>query len=108
MPHKVLLVDDETDIINILKELIELEEFEVLTAGSGEEALAKMMENVIDVVISDEHMPGMPGTELLGIARSQYPDTIRILMTGYANLDMAIRAINDGEIYRFFTKPCNL
>lgn len=60
------------------------------------------------MIISDEKMPGMSGTELLTIARKKYPETIRTILTGHANLKSALRAINEGEVYRFFTKPCNL
>jgi two-component system probable response regulator PhcQ len=62
----------------------------------------------VDVVISDEKMPGMSGSEFLSLVRQEYPDTIRIILTGYGSLESAIRAINEGEIYRLFTKPCNV
>ena len=62
----------------------------------------------IDLIVSDEMMPGMTGTELFEITRKKYPDTYRIILTGYANLESAITAINKGEVYRFLTKPCNL
>jgi len=57
--------------------------------------------------VSDEQMPGMSGSVFLGLVREKYPDTIRIILTGQASLDAAIRAINEGEVYRFLTKPCN-
>jgi len=61
----------------------------------------------VDVVVSDEQMPNMAGSELLGIVRQRHPRTIRILLTGQASLAAAIRAINEGEVYRFLTKPCS-
>ena len=61
----------------------------------------------MDVVVSDENMPGMTGSEFLAVVYEKYPDTIRIILTGHASLDVAIRAINEGQIYRFFTKPWN-
>ena len=61
----------------------------------------------IDVVVSDEQMPGMSGSEFLAIVRKKHPQTVRMILTGQACLEAAIRAINEGEVYRFFTKPCN-
>lgn len=108
MGHKILIVDDEQDIRNILVDVFEREPYDVLSAGSGKEALALIADKPVDVVISDERMPGMSGSELLSIVRKQFPETIRIILTGHASLEAAIRAINEGEIYRFFTKPCNV
>ncbi len=107
MPHKVLIVDDEPEVIDVMRRFLQMEQYDVLTAASGEDALGILAEEVIDVVISDEWMSGMSGSKFLGVVRREYPDTIRILLTGHADLETAIRAINDGEIYRFFTKPCN-
>jgi two-component system, probable response regulator PhcQ len=107
MPHRVLIVDDEPEVIDIMRRFLQMESYAVCTASSAEEALGILADEVIDVVISDEWMSGMSGTKFLGVVRREYPDTIRILLTGHADLDTAIRAINDGEIYRFFTKPCN-
>lgn len=107
MQHRVLVVDDEPQITEVIKTFLESESYEVLAAASAEEALSFLKENSIDVVISDEKMPGMSGTTFLGIVRSEFPDTVRILLTGLTDFDTAINAINIGEIYRFFTKPCN-
>jgi DNA-binding NtrC family response regulator len=107
MPHRVLVVDDEPQIVDVLKSFLESENYEVFAAASAEEALVLLKEHVIDVIISDEAMPGMSGTTFLGIVRSEFPDTVRILLTGLTDFDTAINAINIGEIYRFFTKPCN-
>jgi two-component system probable response regulator PhcQ len=108
MQHKVLIVDDEPTITNLLKDALSNEPYGILSAGSAEEALPILAREQVDVVISDEKMPGMSGTEFLSIVRQKYPDTIRMILTGHASLESAIRAINEGEIYRFFTKPCNL
>jgi len=91
-----------------LQDVLSTEPYELLSAGSAEEALELLETEPVDVVVSDEMMPGMSGSEFLSIVRRQYPDTIRIILTGHANLEMAIRAINEGEIYRFFRKPCNV
>ena len=108
MGRKVLIVDDEPDIRKILVDVFEREPYDVFSVGSGKEALALLAGEPVDVVISDERMPGMNGSELLSIVRKQFPETIRIILTGHASIEAAIRAINEGEIYRFFTKPCNI
>jgi len=108
MKHKVLFIDDDTAIREMMKESFSKEPYTLLTAGSADEALSILSQEPMDVVISDEKMPGMSGSELLAVVRKKYPDTIRMILTGHANLDSAIRAINEGEIYRFFKKPCNM
>ena len=108
MQHTVLIVDDEPTITQLLKDALLNEPYRVLSAGSAEEALSIMAREQVDVVVSDEKMPGMSGSEFLSVVRQKYPDTIRMILTGHASLESAIRAINEGEVYRFFTKPCNL
>jgi DNA-binding NtrC family response regulator len=103
----VLLVDDEPQVTEALKRALRREPFEFLTATSalaGEEVL-KLRQ--IDVVISDEQMPGVSGSEFLSRVRKLYPHTIRMILSGQATLQAAVRAINEGEVYRFFLKPCN-
>ena len=107
MKHKVLIVDDEPNVVKALKRALRREPYEMLSANSGHEALNILRRESADVVISDENMPGMTGSELLAVVYEKYPDTIRIILTGYASLELAIRAINEGQIYRFFTKPWN-
>jgi len=108
MEHKVLIVDDDTALRDMMKEAFAREPYEVIIAGSANEALDLLAQTPVDVVISDEMMPGLSGSEFLAIVRKKYPQTIRMILTGHANLASAIRAINEGEIYRFFTKPCNM
>jgi DNA-binding NtrC family response regulator len=107
MQHKVLFVDDEPSVIKALKRAFHKESYEILTADSAEEALEILERESVDVVVSDEQMPGMTGCELLAIVCKRFPDTIRIILTGHASLEVVIRAINEGQIYRFFTKPWN-
>jgi two-component system probable response regulator PhcQ len=107
MPYRVLFVDDEPHVTEALKRALRKEPYEVLSASSAREALALMKREPVDVVISDERMPGMPGSEFLAVVFQEYPDTVRIILTGHANLDAAVRAINQGHIYRFLTKPVN-
>jgi two-component system, probable response regulator PhcQ len=105
---RILVVDDQRSILDLLREVLSREPYEVVCAGSAEEALQILEHSPADVIISDERMPGMSGTRFLSIARRKYPETIRIILTGYATLEAAIKAINEGEIYRFFRKPCNV
>ena len=108
MKHSILLVDDMPAIRDMLAEAFSMEGYAVKTAGSAEEALKLLSGHPVDVIITDEKMPGMSGSQLLAVARKRYPNTIRMILTGQATLESAIRAINEGEIYRFFTKPCNV
>ena len=101
----ILLVDDEPQVTNALKRAFHGEPWRILVAQSGQEALNIMAVDAVDVIIADEEMPGMQGTELLAFIRRTYPDTIRMMLTGHARLELAMRAINEGEIYRFFEKP---
>ena len=107
MAHKVLLVDDEPNVLMALRRALRKEPYQILTACSGNEALDLLETTEIDVVVSDQEMPGMTGTELLSRVDMLYPDTMRFMLTGKATLDTAIQAINKGAITRFFTKPCN-
>jgi two-component system, probable response regulator PhcQ len=108
MQRKVMIVDDDLTIRNLLRDALSSEPYTILNAGSAEEAIPILDREYVDVVISDERMPGMSGSEFLSVVREKYPDTIRIMLTGHASLESAIRAINQGEIYRLFTKPCNI
>lgn len=103
----VLFVDDEPHVVAGLRDALRKQPFTILTATSGAEALQTLVDTHVDVVVSDEQMPQMTGAEFLGIVRRKYPYTVRIVLTGHASLDAAIRAINEGEVYRFLTKPCN-
>lgn len=104
---RVLLVDDEELILSSLRRLLRGQSYELFLAESGARALEILQEQDIDLVISDARMPNMDGATLLTTIRKQYPQTFRILLTGYADLDMIVRAINDGQIYRYLSKPWN-
>ena len=108
MQHTILIVDDEPTVTAVLRDAFSREPYRILSAGSAEDALPILDREEMDVVISDEKMPGMSGTEFLAVVRKKYPDSIRMILTGHASLESAVRAINEGEIYRFFTKPCNV
>lgn len=108
MGNKVLLIDDEPNVLSALKRALRKEEFDLVTANSGEEALEKLKSEEIDVVVSDQDMPGMTGTRLLARVKEEHPDTVRFMLTGKATLEVAVDAINEGAISRFFMKPCNI
>lgn len=105
MNCKILLVDDEINVLSALKRALIEEPYEIHSATSGEQALEIMRTHAFKVVLSDERMIGMQGSEFLSLVRERYPDTVRILLTGHATLEAAVKAVNQGEIYRFFTKP---
>jgi two-component system, probable response regulator PhcQ len=103
----ILLVDDEINVTEALKRSFRREPYTFVTATSGEAAQQILASQHVDVVVSDEQMPGMSGSEFLSKVRAQYPHTIRMILSGQASLEAAVRAINEGEVYRFFLKPCN-
>lgn len=101
---KVLLVDDEERILRSLGLLLRMQ-YQVFATSDGHEALQILKREKIHVLISDQRMPIMTGSELLRHARDIAPDTVRILLTGYADADAALEAVNDGEIFRYINKP---
>ncbi len=105
MKHKILVVDDMADILVGFRHIL-ADAYEVHTAESGAEALELCREEgPFAVVLTDQGMPGMNGTELLAHMRRGWPDTVRVMMTGYANLELAIEALHEGAIFRFIQKP---
>jgi DNA-binding NtrC family response regulator len=107
MRPTVLLVDDDPSLRDGLRRALFREPWEILVAGSGPEALRLLDRRPVDVVVSDQAMPEMSGLQFLSTVCQEHPDTIRIMLTGHGSLDLARRAINDGQVYRFFTKPCD-
>jgi response regulator RpfG family c-di-GMP phosphodiesterase len=105
--YTLLCVDDEKNILNALKRLLRKEEFRILTGNSGQEGLQILAENKVHVVLSDQRMPEMNGTEFLKEVKKRYPDILRIILTGYTDVDSISEAINEGHIYKFFLKPWN-
>jgi putative nucleotidyltransferase with HDIG domain len=105
--HTVLFVDDEVNILKALQRLLRSENMNVLCASRGQEALELMERTPAQVVVSDQRMPEMPGVEFLSSVRERHPDVIRMMLTGYTEMNVAVEAINRGEIYRLITKPWN-
>src|SRR5438270_1509825 len=102
--HSVLLVDDEPEILFSLRGLLR-REFELYTAESGAQALEILRQHPVQVIMTDQRMPQMSGTELLKRSQGECPEAIRIVFTGYADIKSVVDAINHGQIYRYLTKP---
>lgn len=105
MNASILIVDDEPLIRQALFRALTGEGYELIQAPGGQEALEILKKRRVDIILSDLVMPGMDGLELLRHAREIRPESLRIVLTGNADLDMAVRAINDGAVYRFLLKP---
>jgi YesN/AraC family two-component response regulator len=100
-------VDDEPNILSALKRLLRKEPYRVLTANDGQEALRQLSTDLVHIIISDQRMPGMSGTDLMAQVKDAYPDVLRIILTGYTDVDSITESINKGHIYKFFLKPWN-
>ena len=105
--HTVLFVDDEVNILRALQRLLRNESMTVLTASSPQEALEVLDKAEPEVVVTDQRMPEMSGVDLLYAVRDRHPDIVRMMLTGYTEMKIAVEAINRGEIYRLITKPWN-
>lgn len=102
---KVMVVDDELHVLDSLSRVIDDELYEVVMAASGEEALSLLERSPVEIIVADYRMPGMNGVQLLKETLKRWPDTVRIILSGYADIQSVIEAINEGGIYRFITKP---
>jgi two-component system response regulator HupR/HoxA len=100
----ILVVDDELRSQEALRRTLE-EEFDVLTAGNAEEALAVMTREMVQVILCDQRMPGMSGVEFLKQVREQWPEVVRLIISGYTDAEDIISSINDAGIYQFVLKP---
>ena len=105
MELALLLVDDEPNILSSLTRVFRRDGYTLYSAGSGEEALAILQREQIGVIISDQRMPNMTGAEFLALAKNLRPQTIRIILSGYTDLNTVIKAINTGAAFKFLTKP---
>jgi EAL domain-containing protein (putative c-di-GMP-specific phosphodiesterase class I)/CheY-like chemotaxis protein len=103
--RRILVVDDEPSILASTRRLLRREGYEILTAQSAREGFELLAQHEVQVILSDQRMPEMSGTEFLSRARELYPDTIRIVLSGYTDLESISDAINRGAIYKFLTKP---
>src|SRR4051812_6103551 len=100
----LLLVDDEADVLDLLKETFE-GTYDVVTASSGWKALDILRAEPVDLLITDQRMPGMTGVQLIERAKADDPDLLCIILTAYTDPLALIHAINNGNVYRYITKP---
>ncbi|MDD2467189.1 MAG: response regulator [Desulfobulbus sp.] len=106
MTERILFVDDEPNVLQSIQRQLR-KRFDLVTADSGQEALSVLKEQgPFAVIVSDMRMPGMNGVELLSLAKNLYPETVRLMLTGNADQETAMEAVNNGQIFRFLTKPC--
>ena len=104
MRHTILAVDDEPANLRMLERLLR-KEYSVLTATSGPEALDLLSREPVSLIITDQRMPGMTGTELLSHSIRTNPDAVKIILTGYTDVDALIEAINCARVYKYVSKP---
>lgn len=104
MQYTILAVDDEPANLRMLERLLR-KDYRVLTANSGEEALAILRREAVDLILTDQRMPGMSGTELLRESMHTNPDATRIIITGFTDIEALIDAINTSRVFKFVSKP---
>ncbi len=104
-PFTLLLVDDEAHVVTSLARMLRRDGYQILMANSADEGLALLAANAVDVVLSDQRMPGKKGTEFLAIVRDLYPNTVRLILSGAAEIQDITQAMVTGAIYKFLTKP---
>jgi signal transduction histidine kinase len=102
--HTILVVDDEPDVVKSVQDLLRLDH-RVLGATRAEDGIKLMQQEDVHVVMSDQRMPGMTGVQFLNQVRGEHPDAVRLLFTGYADIKAVVDAINEGNVYRYITKP---
>ena len=102
--HTLLVVDDEVDVLESLRHQFH-RGYRVLTSVSGRQAIEILQTDNVEVILSDQRMPGMSGDQFLREARRLKPDAIRMLFTGYADIQAVISAVNEGHIFRYILKP---
>jgi diguanylate cyclase (GGDEF)-like protein/PAS domain S-box-containing protein len=101
----LLLVDDDANVLSALHRLFKRDNYQILTAMSPGEGFEQLALHQVHVIVCDQRMPNMSGTEFLSKVKEMYPDTIRIILSGYTGLEAVLDSINRGAIYRFYTKP---
>ena len=104
----VLLVDDEPNVLHGLTRALRQQRYRINTARSAEEAMDILKAHRVDLIVSDENMPGTCGTSFLSWVADHFPEVTRIILTGQPTVSSALRAINEGGVYRYFTKPCDI
>ncbi len=107
LSRTVLFVDDEPNVLNALRRLLRKEEYSTIFADSGQKGLELLSEHEVHLVVSDQRMPDMEGTQFLQKVKQISPDAVRVILSGYADAAVIVESINKGEVYRFIAKPWN-
>lgn len=105
--YTILLVDDDPSVLAALKRIFIDESYRILTASNGTDALNTLEQQAVQLIISDHRMPGITGAQLLREIKQRWPETIRIMLTGYADVQSVMGAVKEGAVYKFITKPWN-
>jgi len=103
--HQILVVDDEKMVLNAITRTLRSENYTTLTAQSGDEGLMLLKNHDVELVVSDYNMPGMNGQDFLKRVKKDYPHILTIMLTGHAEIEIAINAINEAGVYKFILKP---
>ena len=103
----VLIVDDDMNLLRGLCRIFRQQPYELFIANSAEMAISMFQRQAFELVVVDQQMPGLSGTEFLAWVASHFPDTVRIMLSGHADVDVMQAAINQGHVFRFLTKPCH-
>lgn len=103
--HTILCIDDEPNILKALQRLFRKEGYRILTATTAAQGLRILAQQCVHLVISDQRMPDMSGTQFLDRVKAEHPDTMRIILSGYTDVDAIAESINTGHIFKFFLKP---
>lgn len=101
----VLFVDDDMNLLRGIRRALHQQPYEIFTANSAELAIEMFQRHAFDLVVVDQHMEGQPGTKLIAWIAENFPDTVRIMLTGNPDVDVMKSAINQGKVFRFLTKP---
>ncbi len=101
----ILIVDDDEMILKSISRILRNEDYQILTAQSGQKGLVMLENYEVNLVVSDQKMPGMDGLEFLKRAKKEYPQIVTIMLTGHAEVEIAMNAINEAGVYKFILKP---
>lgn len=106
MMPAILLVDDDMNLLRGIRRTLRQQPYQVFVANSAEMAMEMFHREVFELVVVDQMMNGLPGTELMIWIEKHFPQTVRIMLTGHPDVGVMKKAINDGHVFRFLTKPC--
>jgi two-component system, probable response regulator PhcQ len=107
MTFTIMLVDDDANLVEGLQRTLHKEQYRILACTNAEKALQRLASESVDVLVSDEQMPGMNGAEFLAAVNRDYPQIVSIMLSGQASMGSLIHAVNHGRLFRFLIKPCN-